>query len=120
MGRSKQIESFLNAISNSTICERQNSFLKIIYICIYENCRPVTNIKHLHCVKSVRVQRFFGLYFPTLGWNTERYSVPLRSQSECGKIRTKNSPNRDTFYEALKSHLKLGYINPYTRKLLLL
>ena len=32
-----------------------------------------------------------GPYFPTFGLNTERYSVCLRIQSECGKIRTRNN-----------------------------
>ena len=29
--------------------------------------------------------------------NTERYGVSLRIQSECGKIRTRITPNTDTF-----------------------
>ena len=32
--------------------------------------------------------------------NTVRYSVSLRIQSECGKIRTRTTPNTDTFYAA--------------------
>ena len=32
-----------------------------------------------------------GLHFPTFGLNTERYEVSVRIQSECGKIRTRNS-----------------------------
>ena len=32
---------------------------------------------------------FSGPYFPAFGLNTERYSVSLRIQSECGKIRTR-------------------------------
>ena len=34
----------------------------------------------------------------TLLMNTERYSVSLRIQSECGKMRTRITPNTDTFY----------------------
>ena len=30
--------------------------------------------------------------------NTERYGVSLRIQFECGKIRTKVTPNSDTFH----------------------
>ena len=41
-----------------------------------------------HCVKSVRIQRFSGLYFPACGLNTERYSISLRIQAKCRKIRT--------------------------------
>ena len=32
-------------------------------------------IKSDHCVKSVRIRSFSGLYFPTFGLNTERYFV---------------------------------------------
>ena len=42
-----------------------------------------------HCVKSVRIRRFSGLYFPTVGLNI---------QSECEKTRTRKTPNTDTFY----------------------
>ena len=50
-----------------------------------------------YCVKSVRIRSFSGLYFPAFGLNTGRYSVSLRIQSECRKIRTRKTPNTDTF-----------------------
>ena len=34
---------------------------------------------------------FSGPYFPAFGLNMERYSVSLRIQSECGKIRTRKN-----------------------------
>ena len=49
-------------------------------------------------MKYVRIRSFSGLYFPAFGLNTERYSVSLRIQSECRKIRTTKTPNTDTFY----------------------
>ena len=59
----------------------------------------------LHCVKSVRIWSFSGPHFPAFGLNTERtkyeemrYFVSLRIQSECGKTRTRRTPNTDTFY----------------------
>ena len=54
-----------------------------------------------HCVKSVRIRSYFGPYFPAFGLNTERYGVSLRIQSECGKLRTRITPNMDTFYTFL-------------------
>ena len=51
-----------------------------------------------HCVKSVRIRSFSGPYFPAFGMNVERYSVSLRIQSECGKMRTRKAPNTDTFH----------------------
>ena len=49
-----------------------------------------------HCVKSVRIRSCSGPYFPAFGLNTGRYSISLRIQSECGKIRTRITPNTDT------------------------
>ena len=51
-----------------------------------------------HCVKSVRIRSYSGPHFPAFGLNTERYGVSLRIQSECGKMRTRITPNTDTFY----------------------
>ena len=59
------------------------------------------NVCVLHCLKSVRIRIFSGPYFHTFGLYTERYSVFLRIQSECGKIRTKKTPNMDTFHTVL-------------------
>ena len=56
-------------------------------------------LEYCHCVKSVHVRSFSGSIFPAFGLNTERYSVSLRIQSECEKIRivTLTIPNIDTF-----------------------
>ena len=51
-----------------------------------------------HCVKSVRIRIFSGPHFRAFGLNTERYGVSLRIQSECGKMRTRITPNTGTFY----------------------
>ena len=45
-----------------------------------------------------RIRSYSGPYFPAFGLNTEIYSVSLRVQSECGKRRTRITPNTDTFY----------------------
>ena len=50
-----------------------------------------------HCVKSVRIRSYSGSYFPAFGLSTKRYRVSLRIQSECGKIRTRITPNTNTF-----------------------
>ena len=39
----------------------------------------------------------------------ERYSLSLRIQSECGKIRTRMTPNTDTFYVVPYAILLKGY-----------
>ena len=44
------------------------------------------------------IRGFSSPYLPALGLNTEKYFVSLRTQSKCGKIRTRKTPNTDTFY----------------------
>ena len=50
------------------------------------------------CVNRVLIWSYSGPYFPAFGMNTERYSESLRIHSKCGKIRTRITPNTDTFY----------------------
>ena len=48
-------------------------------------------------MKSVRIRRFSGQYFPAFGLNTERYFVSLRLKSECEKMRTRKIPYGENF-----------------------
>ena len=78
-----------------------------------------------HCVKGVRIWSFSGSHFPALGLNTdfpafqlntERYSVPLRIQSERGKIRTRKTTNTNTFHAVpVSTHnaAKYGHVQLY-------
>ena len=52
------------------------------------------NRKTKHCVKSVRIWKFSGPYFPAFGL----YPASLSTQSECRKIRTRKTLNMDTFH----------------------
>ena len=61
----------------------------------------VANPYDFYCVKNVHIQKFSGPYFPAFGLNTEGYRVSLRIQSECGKIRSRKTPNTDTFYASV-------------------
>ena len=54
------------------------------------------NIDVHHYIKSSGIGNFFGPYFPAFGLNSARYSVSVRIQSECGKIRTRKTLNTDT------------------------
>ena len=68
------------------------------------------NLGYYHCVKSVHIRSFSGLYFLAFGPNT--YSPPiqcLRVQSKCWKIRTRKTPNKDTFH-AVYANL-LNFVN---------
>ena len=55
----------------------------------------------LHCVKSVRICSYSRLHFPAFGLNTDRHSISLSIQSECGKMWTRKTSNRDTFHAVL-------------------
>ena len=68
----------------------------------------------LNCVKRVRIQSYSGPHFPAFGLNTERYSVSLRVQSECGKMWTRITPNTDTFHAVLCT---LAYEHTFERSL---
>ena len=80
--------------------------IKLIY------CQHKKHIWHLqeyqtgppnsHCTKSILIRSFSGPHFPEFGLNTERYGVSLQIQSECGKMRTTITPNRDTFHAVSK------------------
>ena len=55
-------------------------------------------------VRSVRIRSYSGLCFPAFGLNTEIYLISLHIQSECGKIRTRITPNMDTFHAVSNTH----------------
>ena len=61
----------------------------------------------IHCVKSVRIRSYSGPHFPAFGLNTERFAGSLRIQSECGKMPTRITPNRDTFYAVIMMQRKI-------------
>ena len=66
-------------------------------------------------MKSVCIRSYTGPCFPAFGLNTERYEVLLRIQSECGKIRTRTTPNTNTFYEVKAKQIKeiISFLHPH-------
>ena len=50
-----------------------------------------------HCLKSVRIRSFYGSYFPAFGLNMKVYSLNLHIHPECGKVRTRKTPNMGTY-----------------------
>ena len=40
---------------------------------VFKNCSS-----ERHCVKSVHIRSYSGLYFPAFGLNTDRYGISLR------------------------------------------
>ena len=63
-----------------------------------------------HCVKSVRIRSYSGPHFPTFGLNTERYSVSLRIQSKCRKMRTRITPKWTLFTQCEKENKRINYL----------
>ena len=59
-------------------------------------------------MKSVGIWSYSGPHFSAFGMNTERYSVSLRIQSECAKMRTRITPNTDTFYAVNPTTLSIN------------
>ena len=60
------------------------------------NCKPVLTVRKYRkkantAWKVPKYGVFSGPYFLAFGLNTERYSISLRIQSECGKIRTRKN-----------------------------
>ena len=49
-------------------------------------------------MKSAYIPSYSGSNFPAFGLNMERCCVSLFIHSKCGKIRTRITPNTDTFY----------------------
>ena len=68
-----------------------------------------SKIKRKHCVKSVHVRSYSGPYYLAFGLNAERYSISLPNQSECGKIRTRITPNTDTFHLLYETLCEIWY-----------
>ena len=79
-----------------------------LYFCSLFGNIPTSTQCHLHCVKSVRIRSYSGPYFPTFGLNTQRYSASLRTQSECGKMQTRITPNQNTFHAVLVFYNKVN------------
>ena len=64
-----------------------------------------------HCVKSVRIRRYSGRYFPVFG-KIRSIGESLRIQSECGKIPTRIIANTDTFYTVATKWFQRRIHNP--------
>ena len=82
----------------------QSRSLKIVYL------------NNLHCLKSVRIRSYSGLYFPAFGLNTDRYRVSFRILSDWGKIQTRIKPNTDTFHAVLAKLTNMSW-SPFLVKL---
>ena len=60
-------------------------------------------------MKSVCIRSYSCLYFPAFGLNTERYFVCICIQSEFGKMRTRITPNTNTFYNHQRLSMNVSW-----------
>ena len=98
----KNGERYLKNFAVFTPQYSQSMFGHFSTLCIKSLRLFVIKSVKFHCVKRVRIWSFSGTYFPVVGLNTERYSVYLRIQSKCGRIRTRKTPNTDIFNAVFK------------------
>ena len=61
----------------------------------------IWKLSNYHCVKSVRIWRFSGPYFPSFGLNTERYSISLHIQFDSERKRTRKFRIRTLFTQCI-------------------
>ena len=81
---------------------------KLHFCCCFIKTKDLSTLtccNLLHCEKIANIRSFPGPYFPAFGLNKETYSVSLRIQSLCGKIRTRKTPNMDTSHIVLLSSI---------------
>ena len=93
--------------------KEQSSQNNLLFVSVFSNISSLLNIyervfcEKSHCVKSVLIRSFSGPYFSAFGLNMERHGVSFRIQSEFGKVRTRNTPNINTFH-SVNNWLKAG------------
>ena len=92
---------YLSIISLEFQLQLSYGIIIIKYSSTHQFCACYFKIKRQHSVKGVRIRSYSGPYFPVFGVNTERYSVSLLIQSECGKTQTRVTPITHTFYAVL-------------------
>ena len=75
---------------------------KVKYFRNWNQTSKSCDIHYMHCVEILCIRIFPGPYFPAFGLNFP----------ECGKIRTRKNPNRDTFQAVmLKGFKKFALIS---------
>ena len=81
--------------------------LKIVYAANDTANQSQETTNATHCVKSVRIWSYSDPHFPAL-W--------LNIYSECGKMRTRTTPNTDTFHVVTVTNIINKQTNKQTNK----
>ena len=72
---------------------------------------PLSTWSH-HCLKSIQIGSFCGLYFPLFRPNTGSYSVSLRIQSKHTKIKTRTNSVSGHFSRGAYEHICALKLDP--------
>ena len=91
------------------------SFSWSVFFCIQSEYRKIRIFFYCHSWKVSKYGVFSGPYFPAFGLNTERYSIRIRIQPECEKIRTRKN---SVFGHFLRSENPTYLFNPLANLLL--
>ena len=95
----KEVMNHASCFSNYTVITAQEWRFSYGKNCsIFDKTFHAVKELLYRCVKSVRIRSYSGPHFPAFGMNTERQRLSFRIQFECGKMRTRITPNMDTFY----------------------
>ena len=76
-------------------------FFFVFVFSVGESRRICVIIRITHSIKKIRIWSFSGPYIPAFWLNTEIYGVNIRIQSDYGNIRTRKTPNTDTFHAVI-------------------
>ena len=85
---------------------QKKAFVKYCNASFYINS-PILQFKLRKSCVLLLLLLFSGSYYPAFGPNTEIYSVLLRIQSKCGKIRTRKTPSE--YGNFLRSDPKISF-----------
>ena len=79
--------------------KRNTETLKLVFFLSCASMKGLGITPKCHCVKSARIRNYSGPHFPAFGLNADsRILLSLRIQFECRKMRTRITPNTNTFH----------------------
>ena len=103
-GLSKTMSNICDGVFCKNFLRLKTFSAKIFILYVWQGPKKVSDYptkKNSSTAWSVHIWSFSGPHFPAIGLNMERYSVSLCIQSHCEKIRTRKTPNTETFHAAI-------------------
>ena len=78
--------------------------MKIVKFCVFRSSAS----QGYNCVKIARIRSYSGPHFSAFRLNTERYENSVRMRENAGKMRTRITPNTDSFNALYVSYFGFG------------